>query len=52
MRYYTNKPKSYRNINFNRGKLPFKLIVFIGIKAVTEGQQQNELYNQYLYQER
>ena len=29
MRYYTNKPKSYRNISFNRGKLPFKLIVFI-----------------------
>lgn len=30
----------------------FVIIIFAGIKAVTEGQQQNELYKQYLYQER
>lgn len=32
--------------------LLFVLIVFFGIKAVTNGQQNNELYKQYLYQER
>ena len=30
----------------------FVLIVFLGIKAVTNGQENNELYKQYLYQER
>ena len=30
----------------------FVLIVFLGIKAVTNGQENNELYQQYIYQER
>lgn len=30
----------------------FILIIFIGIKAVSEGQRNNETIKQYLYQER
>ena len=30
----------------------FVLIVFLGIEAVTNGQENNELYQQYIYQER
>lgn len=30
----------------------FVLIIFLGIKAVTNGQKQVDVYQQYLYQER